>query len=423
MSNYTVIKPPSLSCTDGAVTCATNSMQANAIRSNNIIREAGGMKGGNKNTNIEFQSAAISNNESSKIAGALGKNITELLNQEIENSKYDKMAGGKRKSKKIKKRKSKNSKKRKISKGGMKKKENVSWKGVERNIYTYNRGHFPTSQQSQQSQDSDVSDMPIILKFNEGEKINGENLESKKLYIFVVELKDNQAVMYLGDQLYNHNDLLDEDEEENIILAAGELIWDHYDVAFKISNRSGHYEPDYEDVKKVIIEFLPDNSTIYFYEITRDHNDASKSPLHLNNIDESTATETYIVEKNNMGGKRKSKKSKRKTRKIKGGQQPPTTISRISKMLSDIFAAIAKASDTPTETSSVQQTPDAKTPVETPVETPFETPVVTPVENQETSDKNPETTDGTHNNQEGGKQKKKSIKNKPKFKRRKTQKK
>ena len=119
MSNYTVIKPPSLSCTDGAVTCATNSMQANAIRSNNIIREAGGMKGGNKNTNIEFQSAAISNNESSKIAGAVGKNITELLNQEIENSKYDKMAGGKRKSKKIKKRKSKKSKRktRKI-KGG-----------------------------------------------------------------------------------------------------------------------------------------------------------------------------------------------------------------------------------------------------------------------------------------------------------------
>ena len=189
MSNYTVIKPPSLSCTDGAVTCATNSMQANAIRSNNIIREAGGMKGGNKNTNIEFQSAAISNNESSKIAGALGKNITELLNQEIENSKYDKMAGG----------------------------------------------------------------------------------------------------------------------------------------------------------------------------------------------------------------KRKSKKSKRKTRKIKGGQQPPTTISRISKMLSDIFAAIAKTSDNPDdETQEPEPEPEPE----------------------------PETANSeTPNSKNGGKQKKKSIKNKPKFKRRKTQKK
>ena len=95
-------------------------------------------------------------------------------------------------------------------------------------------------------------------------------------HIFVIVLDHPKAVMYLGDQGHTHSQL-SADKGNNWILAAGEIRMEEGMNILKISNQSGHYEPDAEDVKKVTIDFFVGGIDIDFYYYKVD--DGSKTPL------------------------------------------------------------------------------------------------------------------------------------------------
>ena len=84
-------------------------------------------------------------------------------------------------------------------------------------------------------------------------------------YLFVIIYDENGAVMRLGDQEHSHSQLSG-DKGNNWILAAGEIRRDKGENKLKISNQSGHYQPDSEDVKNVTIDFFARRIDIDFYK-------------------------------------------------------------------------------------------------------------------------------------------------------------
>ena len=110
-------------------------------------------------------------------------------------------------------------------------------------------------------------------------------LEPYTTYIFVIEYVNKEnAVMYLGGQSLSHNEL-SRDKGKNWILASGELMWYPCENKFKISNQSGHYEPDSGDVKDVTIDFFAESIDIDFYKpfpnVSESESESSQSPLDM----------------------------------------------------------------------------------------------------------------------------------------------
>ena len=191
-----------------------------------------------------------------------------------------------------------NKRTQKKQKGGIKKELGIEkgdyitvmWKGKNRFIYTYDDDKFgksneyiqvsPLQSQSQGTEGSTNtrSGRDIITLEEFGEDDTFKTLEPKLThnipYIFVVVVekipgkRSGCAKMYLGDQSYNHDELSQDDDAKNWILAAGELTMVLDEKKLIINNKSGHYRPDMKDVinvttdffgKKVEIEFQPYN--------------------------------------------------------------------------------------------------------------------------------------------------------------------
>ena len=120
----------------------------------------------------------------------------------------------------------------------------------------------------------------------------------------------------------NHNDLTEDVEAKENILAAGELIWKKDKL--KISNQSGHYEPEAEDVKNVTIDFFAQGIDIDFY-YPFNSSDGSQTPLSSQSPNDAMSgypddrykTTKKEVEKKSLKKKSKMKKIKRKTMKKK----------------------------------------------------------------------------------------------------------
>lgn len=138
----------------------------------------------------------------------------------------------------------------------------AEWKGKDRQIYTY-----PTDVYIPDSQD-DVQGISSLEQFTETDSFEQlkEALEPGTTHLFVIEyVNRTKSVMRLGDQRHSHSQL-SSDKGDNWILAAGEIRWDKGDNKLKISNQSGHYQPDSEDVKDVTIDFFARRIDIDFYK-------------------------------------------------------------------------------------------------------------------------------------------------------------
>jgi len=198
----------------------------------------------------------------------------------------------------------------------------VRWKNEFRNLYTYESENFgqkyisETNSQSQGSEGSTntKSGRKIITLKEFGEHDTFEkltkNLNRNVRYIFVIVFEgEGNAKMYLGDQSYNHDELSDDVDAKNWILAAGELqMVIDVDENGKnknkliINNQSGHYKPDMVHVEGVIRDFFGKGINIEF-EPYNEMRSPSVSPLSSQN-----SSQEY-------GGKR-SRKNK-KSRKVK----------------------------------------------------------------------------------------------------------
>ena len=157
-------------------------------------------------------------------------------------------------------------------------------KEKDRQIYTYPEYLYPS-----ESKEEDEEDIVKLQKFKHDDvKFNSEQLKQLKpytTYIFVIEYDNKEnAVMYLGYQSRSHNELSG-DKGKNWILAAGELMWYPCENKFKISNQSGHYEPDSGDVKDVTIDFFAESIDIDFYKpfpnVSESESESSQSPLDM----------------------------------------------------------------------------------------------------------------------------------------------
>ena len=82
--------------------------------------------------------------------------------------------------------------------------------------------------------------------------------------------------MRLGDQGHTHTQL-SADKGNNWILAAGEIRMDEGENKLKISNQSGHYQPDSKHVKDVTIDFFAGRIDIDFYKPFKDISDSEPS--------------------------------------------------------------------------------------------------------------------------------------------------
>ena len=110
-----------------------------------------------------------------------------------------------------------------------------------------------------------------------------------------------------------------DDEAKENILAAGELIWVPENNKLKISNQSGHYEPEAEDVRNVTIDFFAKGIDIDFYYPFNSF-DGSQTPLSSqsqspNDAMSGNPDDQYKTTK--KGGRKKSLKKKSKMKKIK----------------------------------------------------------------------------------------------------------
>ena len=216
----------------------------------------------------------------------------------------------------------------------------ITWRGRDRSVYTVDERRFPhiSSQDiilgsQSQSQSTEGSTNKVLLnEFNNDKESFDQlgKLKDEKRYIFVIvhekeEGGQGRAVMYLddaGNGDINHHNLSEDDDGRNNILAAGELIWDKGEKKLKISNQSGHYEPEAQDVKDVTIDFFAKSIDIDFYYPY--NNDGSETPLSSQSQSPiemgMRADEIYKAEneyyKEKKGGRRKSlKKRKSKRRK------------------------------------------------------------------------------------------------------------
>ena len=220
----------------------------------------------------------------------------------------------------------------------------ITWRGRDRSVYTVDKTKFPhissqdilgsQSQSQSQSQSTEGSTNKVLLNEFKIDKESFDQLgkiEDGKRYIFVIvhEKKEGgqgRAVMYLddaGNGDINHHNLSEDDDGRNNILAAGELIWDKGEKKLKISNQSGHYEPEAQDVKDVTIDFFAKSIDIDFYY---PYNDGSETPLSSQSqspiemgmrADEIYKAENEYYYKEKKGGRRKSLKKKRKSKRRK----------------------------------------------------------------------------------------------------------
>lgn len=162
----------------------------------------------------------------------------------------------------------------------------VVWKGKDRQIYTY-----PTDVYIPDSQEEE--DITSLEQFNERDSF--EKLEKALVpgitHLFVIIYDENGAVMRLGDQEHSHSQLSG-DKGKNYIIAAGEIRREEGEKLLKISNQSGHYEPDSEDVKGVTIDFFARRIDIDFYKPFPNISDSEpsqsqspQSPLDMGNAE------------------------------------------------------------------------------------------------------------------------------------------
>ena len=164
----------------------------------------------------------------------------------------------------------------------------AEWKGKDRQIYTY-----PTGMYRPESQGDDEG-ISSLEQFNESDSFEQlkEALIPGITHLFVIEYVDKtKAVMRLGDQGHSHSQLSG-DKGDNWILAAGEIRMDEGENKLKISNQSGHYEPDSEDVKGVTIDFFARRIDIDFYKPFPNISDSEpsqsqspQSPLDMGNAE------------------------------------------------------------------------------------------------------------------------------------------
>ena len=138
----------------------------------------------------------------------------------------------------------------------------AEWKGKDRQLYTYPTDvYIPDSQDDEQG----ISSLEQFTETDSFEQLK-EALTPGITHLFVIEyLGTTKAVMRLGDQRHTHSQL-SADKGKNYILAAGEIRWDKGDNKLKISNQSGHYQPDSNDVKNVTIDFFAGRIDIDFYK-------------------------------------------------------------------------------------------------------------------------------------------------------------
>jgi hypothetical protein len=216
----------------------------------------------------------------------------------------------------------------------------ITWRDLDRSVYTVDETRFPhiSSQDilgsQSQSQSTEGSTNKVLLNEFKIDKESFDQLgkiEDGKRYIFVIvhekeEGGQGKAVMYLddaGNGDINHHNLSEDNDGRNNILAAGELIWDKGEKKLKISNQSGHYEPEAQDVKDVTIDFFAKSIDIDFYY---PYNDGSETPLSSQSqspiemgmrADESYKAENEYYYKEKKGGRRKSLKKKRKSKRRK----------------------------------------------------------------------------------------------------------
>ena len=215
----------------------------------------------------------------------------------------------------------------------------ITWRGRDRSVYTVDERRFPdiSSQDilgsQSQSQSTEGSTNKVLLNEFKIDKESFEQLDklkNNKRYIFVIvhekeEGGQGRAVMYLDDPAsdINHQNLSEDDDRNNNILAAGELIWDKGEKKLKISNQSGHYEPEAQDVKDVTIDFFAKSIDIDFY---CPYNDGSETPLSSQSqspiemgmrADENYKAENEYYYKGKKGGRRKSLKKKIKSKRRK----------------------------------------------------------------------------------------------------------
>jgi hypothetical protein len=149
----------------------------------------------------------------------------------------------------------------------------VVWKGKDRQIYTY-----PTDVYIPDSQEEEEKDITSLEQFTERDSF--EKLEKALVHgithLFVIIYDEKGAVMRLGDQEHSHSQLSG-DKGNNYIIAAGEIRWDKGENTLKISNQSGHYEPDSKDVKDVTIDFFAGRIDIDFYKPFKDVSESESS--------------------------------------------------------------------------------------------------------------------------------------------------
>ena len=149
----------------------------------------------------------------------------------------------------------------------------AEWKGKDRQIYTY-----PTDLYTPESQD-EYDDTFSLEQFTETDSFEQlkEPLKPGITYLFVIEyVNKTKAVMYLGDQGHTHSQL-SADKGDNWILAAGEIRRDEGMNKLKISNQSGHYQPDSKHVKDVTIDFFARRINIDFYKPFQDTSESEAS--------------------------------------------------------------------------------------------------------------------------------------------------
>lgn len=207
--------------------------------------------------------------------------------------------------------------------GGKKNGEIIKWKDIDREIYTIDldKHPLPSSQDihgSQETEGSEGSEV-VLNEFIENDDESFEQLtqlEENKRYIFVIVYEGGKAKMHLDDaNVLWHNDLSEDYEGKNKILAAGELKWVPEENKLKISNQSGHYEPDAEDVKNVTIDFFVGGIDIdfYYYKVDDGYKTplSSQSPSPLDMMDR----EIDFEYKATKGGGNKEKNLKNKTLK------------------------------------------------------------------------------------------------------------
>ena len=205
----------------------------------------------------------------------------------------------------------------------------VMWKGKDRQIYTY-----PTDVYIPDSQEEEEEHITSLEQFNERDSF--EQLEKALVpditHLFVIIYDKNGAVMRLGDQEHSHSQLSG-DKGNNYIIAAGEIRREEGEKKLKISNQSGHYEPDSEDVKDVTIDFFARRIDIDFYKPFPNISDSEpsqsqspQSPLDMGYTKPDDGL--YRVPK---GGRKKSLKNKRKTKKRKTLKKKPRKTRRKSR--------------------------------------------------------------------------------------------